>query len=277
MVLIDVPMAGCVGIGTLGEGCARSLLFRLPFACRDEKREFVVRVLVFPLFRLSRSRAYPDGRSEIPRQRNIADDVVAKDCRPAAHIRTFNISEVTGMKKLAYTLLSALLVWTLVGIHPASAQMDDAHKAELEKLMRFEGEWKAEEAGLEGTRGNFEFEMTLEVIPIIEGNALEFSIRADIAEVGLYVEKDFLTFDYMEEKVTLMSVSNFGEVGTYAGSWDPEEEGTLHLSGTKMYQGKQFISKITIVFEDDDVFTWKVETSLGGEVMGRFQARFEED
>ena len=178
------------------------------------------------------------------------------------------------MKQARYFMFATLLIAALGNVTPASAQMSDEHKAELEKLSRFVGEWVAEDAYYEGPDTRWEFGITMVGEPVIQDMAVEFTTVADIAEVGVFEEKDFLTYDAMEGKVTLMAVTNFGEVGVYTGDWDAENEDILHLSGEKTFKGDRYEFQLTVTFEDDDTIAWKVETTRNGEALSTFKATF---
>ncbi len=182
------------------------------------------------------------------------------------------------MKQILCTFSSVILLTVMLVTGTAEAQEPiDVQKAQITKLSQFLGEWKSVEAGYEGTDGNMEFEMTMEVVKIVQGFAVEMSVSAEIAEVGSYAEKDFLAFDPFEEKVTMLTVSNFGEVAKYSGNWDSDNENVLRLSGTRAAKGKEFVSEITITFTDDETFTWNVDTFSGGEKTGTFRAKFIQD
>ncbi len=182
------------------------------------------------------------------------------------------------MKQLLSTIVPMLLLAVAITTRPALAQEQPAvPKAQLEKLTQFVGQWMSTEAGYEGAEGKMEFEMKMEAAPILNGFAVEFSVSAEIAEVGDYLEKDFLAFDPYEQMVSLMTVSNFGEVAKYTGNWGTDDDNVLHLSGTRMMDGKEVTSTVTITFLDDETFTWTVEVTADGEQAGRFWAKLEKE
>ena len=93
------------------------------------------------------------------------------------------------MKKFALAALAALFIVCLVNVMTAGAQqMSDEHKAQIEKIERFIGEWTAEAAVMEGDGKSMVMDLTLDVIPIVEGWACEFTASGEIAEVGPYSE-----------------------------------------------------------------------------------------
>lgn len=182
------------------------------------------------------------------------------------------------MKQLFCTIVPVLLVAVVLAVRPAVAQESPSvPKEQLEKLTQFVGEWTSTEASYDGVEGRMEFEMTMEAVPILNDFAVEFSVKSEIAEVGVYLEKDFLAFDPYEQTVSLMTVSNFGEVAQYKGNWGTDDENVLHLSGKRMMGGKAVVSTVTISFIDDETFTWVVEVTADGEQAGRFSAKLEKD
>lgn len=179
------------------------------------------------------------------------------------------------MKKFAFAALAALFVVCLVDVTGAGAQqMSEEHKAQMEKLGQILGEWTAEGAYVEEERGRTEFDLNMEADLIVQGWAVEIVIKADIAEIGLFAEKDFLAYDPMEKSISLMTVTNFGEVAKYTGKWDKEKENVLRLAGTRMSGEKKFTADVSITFVDDDTFEWEAITRLDGKQISRFWARF---
>lgn len=179
------------------------------------------------------------------------------------------------MKKFALAALAALFIVCFVQVTTAGAQqMSEEHKAQIEKIERFIGEWTAEGAVMEGDGKSMVMDLTLDVIPIVEGWACEFTAYGEVAEVGAYSEKEFLAYDPGEQCVTMATVSNWGEVGKYTGGWDKEKDNILRLSGSRRIGDATFTIEATFNFLDDDELDWKWIAKKDGSVVGSFTAVF---
>lgn len=179
------------------------------------------------------------------------------------------------MKKIALAALTALFIACFFDVTEAGAQqMTEEHKAQMEKLERFAGEWEAEGAVMEGDGSRLTVDLKLEVRPIVEGWAYELTIQGDIAEVGSYSEKEFLAYDPGEKCVSMATVSNWGEVGKYSGAWDKEKDNILRLSGSRRIEGVLYTIEATFNFLDDDELDWKWTAKRDGKIAGSFIALF---
>lgn len=178
------------------------------------------------------------------------------------------------MKAIAHASLAALICMVFVqGVK--GQQMSDEHKAELEKLAIFIGEWEASGAVMEGDGSRLETDMTMNVVKIVEGWALELNFIGEIAEVGTYAEKELLAYDPGSRLVTMFTMSNWGEVGMYTGGWDPEQENTLVLTGSRKIGDETVYIEAHFIFKDDDTLDWRWYAKKDGAVVGSFTALFE--
>jgi hypothetical protein len=106
------------------------------------------------------------------------------------------------------------------------------------------------------------------------GKAIEMNPHADLGDMGPYSEKNLLAWDPRLNQVTLLVVSNMGEVGQYNGNWVEGKTNTLKLNATKTIGKDEYVLEQTITFLEDDKMTWRASSHLNGETAGVFKATY---
>ena len=168
--------------------------------------------------------------------------------------------------------ITALSVFLLILTVPLSGQDNQsAPPVAQEQLDLFLGDWQGN-GMYESEDNDLRFDMSFSGTHIIEGKAIELNPRANIPEMGTYVEKSMLAWDPLLKQISMLTVSNMGEVGYYTGDWIVGKKNTLSLSQTKIVDNDSWKTETTIFFHDGNKMTWKSLSTKNDKIEGTFEA-----
>ncbi len=141
------------------------------------------------------------------------------------------------------------------------------------QLDLFLGSWSGD-GYYEGDGNKYEFKMSFTGKSIINGKAIEIDPSAEVKGMGPYREKSLIAWDAMLSQVTMLTVSNFGEVGKYTGDWEVGTKNTLKLKESKSVGNDRFDVEHTFIFHDGKELMWRALTTKNGGAMGTYEGRF---
>lgn len=170
---------------------------------------------------------------------------------------------------LSYLALAFIL------ISPAVAQDGTATDPPVSQtqLDLFLGSWTGD--GYYESNGNkLEFTISFSGKSIVMGKAIEIDPSAEVKGMGPYREKSLVAWDPMLKQVTMLTVTNFGEVGDYSGDWVVGSTTTLKLKATKVVDNDRFEVEHTFIFHDGNGLIWRTLSTKNGGAMGTFEGRF---
>jgi hypothetical protein len=170
---------------------------------------------------------------------------------------------------LIYIVLSFLLAYPCVA-QDMPATEPPVSQSQLDLFL---GSWSGS-GYYEGEGKKYEFKMTFSGKSIVNGKAIEIDPSADVKGMGPYREKSLIAWDPMLEQVSMLTVSNFGEVGKYTGDWEVGTKTTLKLKETKVVSNDRFDVEHTLIFHDGNKLLWRVLSTKNGGAIGTYEGTF---
>ena len=163
----------------------------------------------------------------------------------------------------------------LILVSPALAQDSPPTDSPVsqKQLELFLGAWSGD-ASYEGEGKKYEFKMSFTGKSIVMGKAIEIDPSAEVKGMGPYREKSILVWDQALKHVTMLSVSNFGEVGQYTGDWEVGLKNTLKLKGSIVVENDRFEVEHTFIFHDGNQLHWRSLSTKNGGALGTYEGRF---
>jgi hypothetical protein len=133
---------------------------------------------------------------------------------------------------------------------------------QIQKLYPYIGKW-------EGT-GTLNFggketnaKVTHIYSKIVDGWGIYVDENMDLGEMGIYKGHNILGYDLGESKLHLYTISNMEDVHDHKGDWNDGNTISLEYNGIK--DGKPFVEKLTLHFDNDNEYTIKDVETLGGQ------------
>jgi hypothetical protein len=167
------------------------------------------------------------------------------------------------------------LAFACILLSPAVAQDGPATDPPVSQtqLDLFLGSWTGDGYYENGGK-KLEFPVSFSGKSIVMGKAIEIDPSAEVKGMGPYREKSLVAWDPMLKQVTMMSVTNLGEVGDCSGDWVVGSTTTLKLKGTKVVDNDRFDVEHTFIFHDGNGLVWRALSTKNGGAMGTFEGRF---
>ncbi|MCB2204563.1 DUF1579 family protein [bacterium] len=171
--------------------------------------------------------------------------------------------------KYLYTYAVMLLVLSTPLFAQDATQTDPP--LDQTRLNLFVGNWEGPGSYEGGDGQKITFTMTMSGKHILDDKAVELNPFAELGEMGHYMEKDIVAYDPMTKKMSLLCVSNMGEVAKYDGTWVEGSKNTLRFKGQKIVGNSTYKTEQTIFFHDGDKVTWRALTTKDGKADGTFE------
>ncbi len=167
------------------------------------------------------------------------------------------------------------LVLALLLVSPSIAQeMPETNPpVSQSQLELFLGSWKGV-GTYEGEGNKYDFKVSFTGKYIVKGKAIEIDPSAEVKGLGPYREKSMIAWDPMQKQVTMMTVTNMGEIGKYVGDWVVGTKNTLVLKESKVMMNERYEVEHTFIFHDGKELMWRSLATKNGGAVGTFEGKF---